>query len=255
MIKETIIKLFSFLPQRILYLGEVFFSSCQGEGYAQNINLEIAACLKLVKKKLETVLDIGAHHGIYTSKLMQNYPKAKYYLFEPCYANVSFLKKKFRNKHNVKIFNFALSSKNKKVILYSPANTSLLASIVKRDWRHHKVYFKIKEKVLIKRFDSIYKKNYFNLIDYCKIDTEGHELEILKGFGKFIKKIKLIQFEFSDANIDSRVFFKDLYYFFKSKNFDIYRISSSGPKIITNYKETDEYFRVTNFIALNKQYN
>ena len=69
--------------------------------------------------------------------------------------------KKFRNKSNVKIFNFALSSKNKKVILYSPANTSFLASIVKRDWRHHKVYFKIKEKVLIKRFDSIYKKNYF----------------------------------------------------------------------------------------------
>ena len=100
MIKETIIKLFSFLPQRILYLDEVFFSSAQGKGYAQNINLEIAACLNLVKtclnlvkKRVETVFDIGAHQGIYTSKLMQNYPKAKYYLFEPCYSNVSYLKK------------------------------------------------------------------------------------------------------------------------------------------------------------------
>jgi hypothetical protein len=68
MIKELIIKLFSLLPQRILYFGEVFFSSCQGKGYAQNINLEISACLKLIKKsKIETILDIGEHQGIYTS--------------------------------------------------------------------------------------------------------------------------------------------------------------------------------------------
>ena len=101
MIKETIIKLFSFLPQRNLYLGEVFFSSCQGKGYAQNINLEIAACLNLVKK-VETVLDIGAHHGIYTSKLMQNYPKAKYYLFNKCYFLDTQIFKKFVNI----VFNF-----------------------------------------------------------------------------------------------------------------------------------------------------
>jgi len=254
MIKELTIKLFSLLPQRILYFSEVFFSCCQGKGYAQNINLEISACLKLVKK-IETVLDIGAHQGTYTSKLIHIYPKAKYYLFEPCKQNISVLKKKFKNNTNIKIFNIALSSKNKKTTLYSPANTSLLASLVKRDWSHHSVYFKNKEKVLAKRFDSMHVKKLFQFIDYCKIDVEGHEIEVLKGFGKFISKIKLIQFEFSDANVDARIFFKDLYFFFKKKNFNVYRISPSGPKIITNYKETDEYFRVTNFIALNKLYN
>jgi hypothetical protein len=46
------------------------------ENKADNINLEISACLKLIKK-IKTVLDIGAHKGIYTCKLIQHYPKAK----------------------------------------------------------------------------------------------------------------------------------------------------------------------------------
>ena len=93
MIKELTIKLFSLLPQRILYFSEVFFSCCQGKGYAKNIDLEISACLKLVKK-IETMLDIGAHQGIYNYKLIHIYPKAKYYLFEPCKKKISILKKK-----------------------------------------------------------------------------------------------------------------------------------------------------------------
>ena len=255
MIKELIIKCISFLlPQRILYFCEVFFSCCQGKGYAQNIDLEILACLKFVKKNLKTVLDIGAHQGVYTSKLIEYYPNAKYHLFEPCKKNVFLLNKIFKNNSNIKIYNFALSSKNKRSILYSPADKSLLASLVKRDWSHHKIYFDNQQTVSSRRFDSINKKIKFSSIDYCKIDVEGHEIEVLKGFGKFIKKIKLIQFEFSDANVDSRIFFKDLWIFFNDKNFKIYRISPSGPIIINSYKETDEYFRVTNFIALNQSF-
>ena len=51
--------------------------------------------------------------------------------------------------------------KIKKTTLYSPANTSLLTSLVKRDWSHHSVYFKNKEKVLAKRFDSMHVKKLF----------------------------------------------------------------------------------------------
>ena len=48
-------------------------------------------------------------------------------------------------------------------------------------------------------------------------------------------KIKLIQFECGPANIDSRVFFRDYYFFLKKKNFLIYRLTPSKIFPITEY--------------------
>jgi hypothetical protein len=39
------------------------------------------------------------------------------------------------------------------------------------------------------------KKNKIKKIDYLKIDTEGYELNVLKGLNKHIKNIRLIHFE------------------------------------------------------------
>ena len=44
------------------------------------------------------------------------------------------------------------------------------------------------------RFDNYWDENKY--IDFVKIDVEGHELEVLEGFGNLIKITKLIQFEF-----------------------------------------------------------
>jgi hypothetical protein len=83
------------------------------------------------------------------------------------------------------------------------------------------------------------------------MDVEGSELKILEGMGVFIKRIKLIQFEFGGCNIDSRTFFQDFWYYFKKHNFDLFRITISGPKKIKEYSESDEFFKTTNYIALN----
>ena len=47
-----------------------------------------------------------------------------------------------------------------------------------------------------------------------KIDVEGHELDVLKGFGELIKKVRLIQFEFGGTNIDSKTYLRDFWEFF-----------------------------------------
>ena len=39
--------------------------------------------------------------------------------------------------------------------------------------------------------------------------------------------------------------------FFKLNNFDLFRITIDGPKKIKEYSESDEFFRTTNYIALN----
>jgi hypothetical protein len=108
------------------------------------------------------------------------------------------------------------------------------------------------EKVEIKRFDEYWEyKNSF--IDLVKIDVEGHELDVLKGFGDLLKKTRLVQFEFGGTNIDTKTFFQDFWYFFKENDFSIYRITPIGNFRIKKYSEQDEYFSITNYIALNNK--
>jgi len=59
----------------------------------------------------------------------------------------------------------------------------------------------------------------------------------------------VIQFEFGGCNIDTRIFFQDFWYFFKNNNFEIYRITPFGAAHKECYREFEECFLTTNYLA------
>jgi hypothetical protein len=86
-----------------------------------------------------------------------------------------------------------------------------------------------------------------------KIDTEGSEYEILKGARTMLSKnsIKIIQFEFNEMNVYSRVFFKDFVDLLK--NYKLYRLMSHGLFPIKSYSpKLHEIFAFQNIVAINK---
>jgi hypothetical protein len=58
-----------------------------------------------------------------------------------------------------------------------------------------------KIKVKTKKLSEIIKTKKIKKIDLVKIDTEGHEFEVLKGMGQSIKNIKYILVEFHNDEI------------------------------------------------------
>ena len=88
--------------------------------------------------------------------------------------------------------------------------------------------------------------------DIVKIDVEGYELMVLRGFGEAIRNVRVLQFEFGGTNIDTKVFFRDLWRFFEEAGFDLYRITPLGVMRIEHYHERDELFIIANFIAVNR---
>jgi hypothetical protein len=85
------------------------------------------------------------------------------------------------------------------------------------------------------------------------MDIEGHELDALSGAKRMFdnKSIDIVAFEFGGCNIDTRTFFQDFWYFFSGINMRIYRVTPSGYLYrIDSYKEIQEQFRTTNFVAM-----
>ena len=108
------------------------------------------------------------------------------------------------------------------------------------------------EEIQTIRFEDYWKKSLSSRpIDSVKLDIEGFELAALRGFGSALTNTKVIQFEFGGCNLDTRTNFQDFYYLFKELNFKIYRITPLGLQEITRYREMDEVFLTTNFLAVN----
>ena len=244
---NIIFKLVKFVEK----LGHYF----QGKGYGTStINQEFKLLSSFLDVKPNLVIDIGGNVGDYSEIIRNQYPLAEIHIFEPSLKNIGLLTARFSGYESMSIVPFALSNVSGSSLLYANESGSGLGSLSKRRMEHFGVSFDFEEEVSTIRFEDYWKNELGSrLIDCVKIDVEGHELDVLKGFGQALTAVRALQFEFGGCNIDTRTFFQDFWYFFKSYNFDIYRIGPLGAQEIVAYSELDEFFSTTNFIAVNRK--
>jgi len=236
---------------KVLSFIERISARLQGKGWgSKTIKKEFTAVCSLFQTTPALCIDIGANKGAYTEAILSSYPNCKIVAFEPSLSNVKVLHKKFSEKSSVTIEQKAVSNISGEQILYSDCVGSGLASLTKRRLEHFKITFECREKVESVRFEEYWESELQSQeIDFVKLDIEGHELDALYGFGKALKHIKIIQFEFGGCNIDTRTFWQDFWYFFREHGYFLYRVTPFGKEKINQYKEMDEFFSTTNFLA------
>ncbi len=171
--------IFKIFPKKFIRIFNKFFN--------HKLNYHLT---NLIKKdlRLNIIYDIGAHEGEWSSFLNKTSLKdKKFYLFEANKENESYLKKL-----NFKYFIEVLSDKEKKVNFFSKVSSGdsyfiEQTSIYKNDCKP-----KVKNTTTI---DDIVKKKDLPLPDFIKIDTQGSEIDILKGAKQSISKCSLIYLE------------------------------------------------------------
>jgi FkbM family methyltransferase len=240
---------------KLLNRFERRLAHAQGKGYGTaTIDQEIKGVLQNLTAEPRLLIDVGGNVGNYTGAFLRLKPTIECHIFEPSHTNIEKLRVRFQDQPNVKIVPCAVSESPGAATLYADEPGSGLASLSKRKLDHMNITFETKETVSVIRFedywlDTLGKRN----IDVLKLDIEGHELLALHGLGKSINNISVIQFEFGGCNIDSRTYFRDFWYFFKEHNFKLLRIAPIGLQEIEKYREHEEYFSTTNFLAVRQK--
>lgn len=238
-----------------LYKMERGLAYLQGKGWgAGTVAKEVAQLKSLMgPEKCSLYIDIGGHRGTYSDQLLLQCPSAEVIIFEPSAKNSRFLASKF-NTSSVTVEPFALSNETGEMVLHANKNGSSLASLNKRKLDHVGIAFEHEETVKVIRFDDYWNKNLDRrAIAGCKIDVEGHEMSVLEGIGDAIAHISVVQFEFGGANIDSRTYLRDFWYFFRDNGFDLYRVTPFGPSRLRRYREGEESYAISNFLARNRR--
>jgi FkbM family methyltransferase len=168
---------------------------------------------KTISKKIDVLIDVGAHHGDTIAEFLAIVSIKKIYAFEPSEKNFDKLKVKIKkiykkNSTEINIYPLGVGEKNDVLELNE------ITDGVSNTFNHlntNSKYFKKKKLITtifgIKKFINkkiptkiiplkefmIRKK--INQVDLIKIDTEGFEYGVLLGLEDYIKKIKFILFE------------------------------------------------------------
>jgi FkbM family methyltransferase len=144
---------------------------------------------------INVIVDVGANVGQSADKFVTTFPEAIVHCLEPISETYSSLKRNTARYKNVVCHNLALGSKNESVEISLEDNikstrVSLRPTMVNSsNVRTEKVEVKT-----LSTFCSTFK---IARIDYLKIDTEGYDLEVLKGGEEMLtsKQIDLIEVE------------------------------------------------------------
>jgi len=141
----------------------------------------------------QTVFDIGAHKGGYLYLMLNQIGvNGRLFAFEPqliLYTYLTKIKTLF-NWNNVIVEHLALSDSYGNATLYIPMNKSRLSSPASTlIMPLERKSIRAQEVVVTDTLDRYCRKNNIKP-DFLKIDTEGNELNILKGGIQTIKKYK-----------------------------------------------------------------
>ena len=181
-----------------------------------------------------TILDVGANFGLMTLSYAKLYPKGKIYSFEPTHYALEKLNRNIELNpelaSRITVTNSFISDQennNPDIKAYSSWKVDGSKEADKHDT--HGGTAKSTDGVGSITLDAFCKQHDISKIDFIKIDTDGHELNILKGSKDIVNQHKpSIIFEIGMYLLDEHsIPFSDYADFFESINCTMYH-SVSG---------------------------
>lgn len=216
-------RLYDFCKQYVLFY--------QGDG---NANRDTNGGWRFLKNyiaiaKPKIIFDVGGHVGEYTLKINEFDPSVKIYAFEPNPDTFRSLVQNTEHENDRIIpVNIAMSSKEGEVTLYTDPSKNAVDSLYFFD----NVQYKHTDSKLVYcgTVDAWCEKNNIDHIDMLKIDTEGNDLEVIKGARRMINegRIGVIQFEFGLLNTYSHSYLYDFAQFLNPFGYELYKIKPLG---------------------------
>jgi len=208
----------------------------------------------VLREKISTdapvIFDVGAHVGKYSAQLIRSFPKADVYAFEPNPATFAQLSERFAN-GEIHCINLGVSSEAGRMEMYVyPDNpTTSHATAYREVITDLNAAQAQRVDVSVTTLDDFCRDQAITRVDFLKIDTEGHELEVLRGATGLLARggLPVVQFEFNEPNVVSRVFMRDFYTLLDGYTF--FRLDTARLVPLGAYDSSVEIFKFQNIVA------
>lgn len=209
-----------------------------------------------VRDSQPVVIDVGANIGEYSMLAKRIAPDAHVYAFEPHPDTFKKLEA-VAKAHRFQAFNFGCDEVEGQRVLYDYVKDgSSHASLEKRVITEIHGRQALELPVRTVRLDDFLQQE-LNIrhVNLLKVDTEGNELRVLRGAQRMLaaNAVDVIQFEFNEMNVLTRVFFKDFVDLLP--NYEFFRLLPDGEVPLGVYHAVPfEIFAFQNIAAVRKDF-
>ena len=174
---------------------------------ARNGELRVIKLMGIMKPKC--VFDVGANKGEWSHLIASYYPNSNIHAFEIVPLTFNELKRNLKTFSNVHLNDFGLGDANSYVDIFDLGEKFCCKATAfpLKSSNEDVAYYKNVTSCKVKKASDYISCNKIDAIDFVKLDVEGMEYKVLKGFEGDIEKARAVQFEHGVFNIASRFFF------------------------------------------------
>lgn len=186
------------------------------------------------------VFDVGANRGDWALMLHDHHPTAIVECFEPAPSTVTALTSRLAGCAQMRVHALALSDRSGQGTLFVSEldPTSSMNSLTKRPSGTGLLTEMAAE---LRTGDEVMRDLGLCHLDLLKVDTEGHDLSVLRGFKNALTSgaVSVIQFEYNYLSIHSRTLLLDYYELLTPLGYTVGKIHPNGVAF-KNYEVGDE---------------
>lgn len=199
----------------------------------------------------KVVFDIGANEGEWCRLMAGLSPSAAIHAFEILPSTFDKLTKNTMALDQVKRVNYGLSDEEGTVTINIGRETETSTAFKVPGMRSHDDYYKSTVECCVRKASSYIRENSVEHIDFVKIDVEGMDFSVIRGFEDCLDRVDVVQFEYGVFNIGSHALLADICHYFESRGFAVGKV---WPKRVTffEYDYQMENFHGSNFVAVKK---
>jgi FkbM family methyltransferase len=223
-------------------------------GFARNTETEIPLngesdlVARLAPRGLATVVDVGANHGDWSRLVLSHSPQAAIHMFEIMPPIAASLRAQAWPAQAV-INDVGLSDRQGELdIAFNPALDGYSGTHPPKQLLAAG-FETVRCRVVTG--DEYCRARAITSIDLLKVDAEGHDFNVLRGFATLIdaRAIAAIQFEHSFAAIGPRVMLRDIQDWLEARGYAVGKLFPAGVLFATYDTEWEDY-RGMNWVAV-----
>ena len=226
-----------------------FYRKINNVNFDMETNGELRLLKVLSEFKFKEIFDVGANVGEYSILLRKFFPDSRVHAFEIVPSTYEKLSQNVANLENIVAVNHGLGDCQEIIDVYIGKGNKTATAFKIGGFAYHADYYTHTEECVVRKASDYMIENLIDNIDFVKIDTEGMDLRVIKGFEELITKVRVIQFEYGIFNISSHDLLADFCEYFKRMDFVIGKVFPRHV-FFFDYHFNHENFHGGNYIAV-----